>query len=73
MTTRTRLEECPRCRRMQPNVGPWKGGEFQRLCGTCKIYVSLSEPGFGKRLGEALGADKVIIDLSHDPARGGGA
>ena len=45
-------ERCPGCRKMQPNVGPWKGrcGQPTRLCGTCKVRITLATPGVKERL-----------------------
>lgn len=42
---------CPRCKKDQPNVGPWKEpGEFTELCGPCKVQVTMTKPGVKERL-----------------------
>lgn len=41
-------ETCDECRRASGNVGPWEDG--RRLCGGCKVRVTLARPGARQRL-----------------------
>jgi hypothetical protein len=61
---------------MQPNVGPWKSNPpWTRLCGGCKIQLTLATPGVKEQLtadakaaGASLGVNvsEVVFDIPSD-------
>lgn len=46
------MEVCQGCEKPAPNVGPWEDG--RRLCGSCKVRITLADPARKKRLKEEL-------------------
>lgn len=61
------MSVCDECKCKKPNVGPWQDG--RRLCGGCKVRITLSRPGrvaqLERELGAALGED-VTIEVASD-------
>lgn len=65
------MEPCPRCKKVRP-TGPWEEDGYDRLCGPCKCYLSLSRPGFATLLArslEPLGVTHVSLRPGTDPAK----
>lgn len=52
------VEICPRCKKPSPNVGPWsgEGGGHLRLCGGCKLEITMADPDRRRRLEEDIQA-----------------
>lgn len=65
MTARTEI--CDGCSKAKPNVGKWQDG--RRLCGGCKIRITLARPGFVAGLERELSAvlgQTVTIDATDE-------
>lgn len=45
-------EVCDGCRAATTNVGPWEDG--RRLCGGCKVRITMAAPGAKDRLGQTV-------------------
>ena len=66
MSDKTKWERCPRCGKLQPNVGPWNDprSPYKRLCGICKCQETFSRPGakerFEREMSAALGMPVVM-------------
>jgi hypothetical protein len=58
-------EICDGCSEPKPNVGPWSDG--RRLCGGCKLRITLARPGMVRGLERELSAalgQRVTIDVT---------
>jgi hypothetical protein len=71
----TEPEICPRCETPQSNVGPWKGttpesSQWTRLCGSCKVCVSLAVPGVKAQLERDI---KAVVTAALDASPRGNA
>ncbi len=62
-----RQERCDECGMQQPNVGKWQDG--RRLCGGCKIRLTLSKRpnlfrDISRELSEATGV-RITVELER--------
>jgi hypothetical protein len=60
-----KTKTCDGCNEPKPNVGPWSDG--RRLCGGCKIRITMARPGFVSGLERELSgvlSQRVTIEVT---------